>query len=132
MKTRSWLFISAALIIIIGVARTIGGFVLLIGGRSLDTEHLIIATDLEVVVVVIGLLMIGVFLIFSALYMLRKFSYQSWKLCWIAISLFILTGLLNGVFLFGTPIEQGQIINLVSTILVASLLLLGKKGLNKK
>ncbi len=132
MKRKYLLIISAILLILVGVLRASGGVTLLIKGKQLDTQVPIVASDQQIMIVAIGLLIIGVLLVLSAINLLRKYSYSSWLLCWIVLFLFLVSGLINGYFLFGQPLDQGQRINIAAVVLVGILLFLGKSSLTPK
>lgn len=129
MKGKNWLIISAVIMIIVGVLRAVGGIALLTKGNHLDTEVPIIASDMQIYIAAIGLLIIGILLVYASINLVRKYSKKSWNLCWIVLILFILGGLLNGYLLFGQPLDQGQKINLTAAILVGLFLFLGKSAL---
>ena len=129
MKKKYFLVFAAIIMIIIGALRAIGGVALLTNGNQLDTEIPIIASETQIYIVVIGLLIIGVLLIYGAINLMRNFSKRSWIICWIFLIIFILGGLLNGILLFGQQLDKGQIINLLAVILVGLFLFFGKSGL---
>jgi hypothetical protein len=132
MKKKHFLIIAAIIMIIIGALRAIGGIALLIKGNQLDTGIPIKASETQIYIVVIGLLIIAVLLVFGAINLIRNYSKRSWIFCWISSIIFIAGGLLNGILLFGQPLDKGQKINLLAVILVGLFLFLGKSGLKLK
>ncbi len=129
MKRKYWLIASAIFLILIGVLRASGGLALLMKGKQLETGVPIVASDFQIIIVAIGLLMIGVLLVLAAISLIRKYSFNIWLSCWLVLILFLLDGLLNGYLLFGQPLDQGQRINIIAVILIGILLFLGKPGL---
>ncbi len=132
MKRRYLLIVSAILLILIGVLRASGAVILLIKGKQLDTQVPIVASDQQITIVAIGLSIIGILFVLAAINLIRKYSYSSWLLCWIVLFLFLLSGLINGYFLFGQPLDQGQRINIIAVVIVGILLLLGKASLKPR
>ena len=122
MKNRYQVAISSLLMIFIGLFRSIGGISLLLGGDQLDTKVPILASAGQLNGVGIGLLTVGILLIVSAAYFWRRLTRRSWLLCWIALIIFLLDGLVDGFILFGQPLAQGQIINLSAAIIIGILL----------
>lgn len=122
MKNRYQVAISSLLMIFIGLFRSIGGISLLLGGDQLDTKVPILASAGQLNGVGIGLLTVGILLIVSAAYFWRRLTRRSWILCWIALIIFLLDGLVDGFILFGQPLAQGQIINLSAAIIIGILL----------
>ncbi len=129
MNRKYWLMISAVIMMIVGILRAGGGIALLMNGARLETEVPIIATSLQINIVASGLLFVGVLFFLAAIGLIRGYSRRSWNTCWIVLLLFLAGGLINGYMLFGRPLDQGQIINLVSVVLVGIFLILGKPAL---
>ncbi len=129
MNKKYWLKIAAVIMVLAGIIRAIGGIALLLKGDRLDTEITMIASDTEIYIVAICLLIIGILFVYAAINLLRDYSQKSWNLCWIVLLLFILNGLLNGYLLFGQPLDQGQKINFVIVIIIGVFLFLGKPAL---
>ena len=129
MGKKYWIIISAVIMVLIGILRAIGGIFLLTKGNQLDTGIPIIASDTQIYIVSIGLLIIGILLVCASINLVRKYSKMSWNICWIVLILFLLGGLLNGYLLFGQPLDQGQKINLTAAILAGLFLFLGKPAL---
>src|SRR5690554_1448336 len=121
------LIIGAVLMILLGLARGIGGIILLIQGKTTLSN---IKTDETVLIFLsIGLILIGIFEIISAIgvYFLKR---KYWLLGIVVTVLFVIDGAINGYFLFGKPGDQGTVVNLIAAILIITFLLLGKKSLN--
>ena len=129
MKRKVLLIIASILMIVIGVLRGFGGMALLLKGNNLETNSPIIAGELQIKLVSSGLLLVCILLIYSAINLLRKYSRKSWNLCFIAMLLFLLGGVLNGFLLFGQPIDQGQIINIGAVLIISIFLFTGKPAL---
>jgi hypothetical protein len=132
MNKKHWLIISAIIMIIVGVLRAFGGIALLAKGNQLDTEVPIIASELQIYIVAIGLLAIGILFVWTAINLIKKYSTRSWNICWIVLLLFISSGLLNGYILFGQPLDKGQKINLIAVILIGIFLSFGKPYIKSK
>ena len=122
MKNKYQVAISSLLMIFIGLFRSIGGISLLLGGDQLGTKVPILASAGQLNGVGIGLLIVGILLIVSAAYFWRRLTRRSWLLCWIALIIFLLDGLVDGFILFGQPLAQGQIINWSAAIIIGILL----------
>ena len=103
MKKKYWLIIATIIMILVGILRSIGGITLLIKGNQLDTGIPIIASETQIYIVALGLLIIGVLFVLAAIKLLGNYSKKNWITCWIVLLLFILGGLLNGFLLFGQP-----------------------------
>jgi hypothetical protein len=129
MNKKYWLMIAAIIMILVGILRAFGGIALLTKGNQLDAGIPIIASETQIYIVAIGLLIIGVLFIFASIKLIRNRSIKNWNICWIVLLLFVLGGSFNGFLLFGQPLDQGQRINLVAVILIGSLLFLGKSAL---
>jgi len=115
--------------IILGLARGIGGIILLIQGKS--TLPNIKTNETVLIFLAIVLIIIGIFEVISAIgiYYLKK---KYWVLGVFVTALFVIDGMINGYFLFGKPGDQGTIINIFVAIVIITFLLIGKKSVNKK
>ena len=131
MKRNVFLSFASILMLVIGLLRGFGGIALLLMGSGLETNMPVIANDVETKLVSIGLLFVCVLLIYSAINLLRKYTLMRWNLCFFSLLLFLSDGVLNGFLLFGHPIDQGQIINIVAVIIVSIFLLTGKPAINR-
>ena len=123
------LIIAVLLMIILGLARGIGGIILLIQGKS--TLSNIKTNETVLIYLAIGLILIGIFEVISAVgiyFLKRKF----WSLGVFVTVLFVIDGMINGYFLFGKPGDQGTIINLFFAIIIIIFLFKGKKSIYKK
>jgi len=112
--------------ILVGLLRSLGGVILFIKGANMHTDVPMIATSMQITIVAWGLVIVGLFLIFAAINLLRKITNKSWSSCWIALLLFLLDGVMNGFLLFGHPLDRGQMINVFATILISLFLILGR------
>ncbi|MFZ5946422.1 MAG: hypothetical protein ACOYU5_00480 [Stygiobacter sp.] len=128
-KKPASLIIGVVLMILLGLARGIGGIILLIQGKTTLSN---IKTDESVLIFLsIGLIIIGIFEIISAVgiyYLKRKY----WFLGIAVTVLFVIDGAINGYFLFGKPDDQGTLVNLFIAIIIITFLLIGGKSLNDK
>jgi len=122
MKKRYQVTASSLLMIIIGLLRSFGGISLLKQGNQIDTKVPIIASSGQLNGVGTGLLIVGILLIVAAVYFWSSLTRRSWFICWIALTVFLLNGLVNGFVLFGHPLAQGQIINWGAAIIIGFLL----------
>lgn len=129
MKRKVLLSIASILMFVIGLMRGFGGIALLLKGSGLETNVPITANDMEIKLVAIGLFLVCVLLIFSAINLLMKYTLKGWNLCLLALFLFLSDGVLNGFLLFGHPIDQGQVINITAVIIISIFLLIGKSAI---
>jgi hypothetical protein len=121
------LIIAAVLMIILGLARGIGGIVLLLEGKSTLPD--IKTNETVLIFLAVGLIIIGVMEIITAvgIYLLKK---KFWLLGIIITVLFVIDGAINGYFLFGRPGAQGTVVNLIAAIIIITFLLLSKKSIH--
>ena len=121
------LIIAAVLMIILGLARGIGGIVLLLEGKSTLPD--IKTNETVLIFLAVGLIIIGVMEIITAvgIYLLKK---KFWMLGIIITVLFVIDGAINGYFLFGRPGAQGTVVNLIAAIIIITFLLLSKKSIH--
>ena len=101
-----------ALAVIVGAARIAGG-VISISSATSGTE----------IGVGIGLIAVGLFILFCITMLWIKQSSFWFKMLSIAVLLFWIDGIINGFLLFGAPQMSGQIINLCCAL---ALLLLSR------
>ena len=121
------LIIAAILMIILGLARGIGGIILLLEGKSTLPD--IKTNETVLIFLAVGLIIIGVMEIITAvgIYLLKK---KFWLLGIIITVLFVIDGAINGYFLFGRPGAQGTVVNLIAAIIIITFLLLSKKSIH--
>ncbi len=121
------LIIAAILMIILGLARGIGGIILLLEGKSTLPD--IKTNETVLIFLAVGLIIIGVMEIITAvgIYLLKK---KFWLLGIIITVLFVIDGAINGYFLFGRPGAQGTVVNLIAAIIIIAFLLLSKKSIH--
>jgi hypothetical protein len=118
--------------IIVGLIRGIGGYLMIHGGNKVIEDPAdILPTRLFTLM---GTGLIIVFIIFSiAAYLnLSQKNKIGWILSWIAIVAFLIDGVFNGFILFGKPKFQGQLINIIASLLIAIPLILSKITINKR
>jgi hypothetical protein len=125
MKRPKFIIISAVLMILLGLARGIGGITLLIQGKN--TLSNIIASENIIQILAIGLILIGLLEIISAIGIWRL-NRTFWILGIIVTIAFVIDGAINGHFLFGRSGDQGTIVNSIAAILIISCLLLGRRA----
>jgi hypothetical protein len=119
---------ATALIFLLGAIRGIGGIVDLIN----NTEKLI-----EINTSSATLILLTIFLILlSAASFITAFNvYEQNKksvLSGILLSaIFVINGITNGYILFGNTISDAVIINVIASLIIISLLILGRRSLNK-
>ena len=121
------LIIASILMIILGLARGIGGIILLLEGKSTLPD--IKTNETVLIFLAVGLIIIGVMEIITAvgIYLLKK---KFWLLGIIITVLFVIDGAINGYFLFGRPGAQGTVVNLIAAIIIIAFLLLSKKSIH--
>lgn len=126
MKKSISIYIAVILMLLLGLARSIGGIILLVQGKSTLPN---IKTDETILIFLgIGLIIIGVVEMISAvgIYLLKR---KFWLLGIFITILFVIDGAINGYFLFGKPGDQGTIVNLIAAIIIITFLLLSKKSI---
>ena len=129
MNRKYALITASILLIILGLLRGSGGMFLLIRRAQLQTDNPIVASNFQIMMVGLGLLIVGVLFILAAVYLMKNSSYRSWLFSWIVLIIFLLDGLINGYLLFGKPLDPGQRINTIAVIVVGILLFLGRPAL---
>ncbi len=124
MKMPKSILVGGVLMILLGLARGAGGISLMVQGEN--TLPNIIASTRTIRALAIGLVLIGLFELISAIgvLLLRR---SFWILGIIVTILFVIDGALNGYLLFGKPGDQGTIVNSIVAILIISCLLIGRK-----
>jgi hypothetical protein len=126
MKKRRYLIIGGVLMSLLGLARGVGGLVLLTRGAAADPN--IQATDTAVLLAGVTLALLGSALIAAGVgvfRMLRSF----WLLGIICTVAFVVDGAINGLVLYGHPGDRGTIANVIVAALILTCLLLGKSTL---
>ncbi len=129
---KTWLVIASILMILVGILRGYGGFLLIIRGKMLTTGLEISASGNQTIIAGSGLIIVLILFLISAFFLLKDQSKTGWNTGWFAITFFILDGLLNGYLLFGAPRIQGQLINVIAGILIGISLILGRKALKNR
>ena len=129
---KTWLIVASILMILVGIFRGTGGFLLILRGNRVNTGLEISASGNQIIFAGTGLIIVMILFLISAYFLLKDQIKTGWNTGWIAIIFFILDGLLNGYLLFGAPRFQGQLINLIAAILIGTSLILGKKALKDK
>jgi membrane-bound acyltransferase YfiQ involved in biofilm formation len=122
------LCVASALMFVFGIVRGIGGIV-----NLLNDEHSLAffsssATLLVLLVVGFILLSAATFIIAIAIFEHNK-KYLSAGI--ILTLLFVFNGVVQGYFSTGKPLDQGTIENIFAAVLIISLLMLGKRNLDK-
>lgn len=131
MKKKTFLSIASVLMIAIGILRGLGGISLFLKGNSLETNQRIIANELQIKMVAIGLIIVCILLIYAAVALLWKNTKKAWYISLLVLVLFFINGIINGYLLFGQPVAQGQMINIITVITCSGLLFSGKTALCK-
>lgn len=125
-KATFWTIFASCLIIIVALARGLGGIMLLLKGKNINVSREIIATNSEITFIGIGLIVIAILFIICAVGILMK-KLLFWKIGIITAVLFVIGGAINGSLLFGQPLETGTIINIVAATIIIGSLILGKQ-----
>jgi|GEM_PF-498669 len=125
-KATFWTICASSLMIIVALARGLGGLTLLLKGKNIELSRPIIANNTEITFIGMGLILIAILFVISAIGILMKKS-LFWKLGIFTAILFVIGGAINGTLLFGQPLETGTIINIVAAIIIISFLIFGKK-----
>lgn len=124
MKIEAARGIAGVLLVALGIARGLGGTLLLLHGRATDPG--IIAPPGTVAAVGIGLVAVGLLAIGSGV--LALLGNRAAVPAGVAVTtLFLVEAAWNGRLLFGSPRLLGTAINLVTALLIVGLLLLGRK-----
>ena len=126
MQRRWYLIIGGVLMILLGLARGLGGLALLTHGAAADPK--IQATDSAVSTVGVILLLLGLALIAAAVGVFRRL-HSFWFVGVICTVAFVADGAINGFVLYGRPGGQGTIVNVIAAALILACLLLGKNAL---
>ncbi len=117
------IIIGAVLMILLGLARGIGGLVLFIQGTNTLPD--IIASENVIRILAIGLISIGLLEIISAIGVFRL--RHAFRRLGIAVTVaFVIDGAINGYFLFGKPGDLGTIVNSIVAIVIISCLFIGR------
>ncbi len=117
----------AALLVLVGAARSLGGIILILHGRAADPA--ILAGPSTVLLLGAILAAVGVLGILSGIGAWRRN-----RLAWIGgigfSLLFVLDGLLNGWLLFGAPRPIGTLSNAIVVAVTLALLVPGRRALS--
>jgi len=123
-----FLVVGAVLMILLGLARGIGGRVLLLQGRAADPE--IMADSSVLSILAIGLVLIGVTEIIAGVGTCKS-KHPYWVLGIVITILFVIDGAINGYFLYGQPGDRGTVVNVIVAFLIISSLFLGRNALSE-
>jgi len=126
-ETRYWLILSAVCMIFVALMRGMGGVLLLLKQSDLDTGTKITASQTGILLVGAGLIIIALMFIISAIGVLRL-RYFFWKLGIVTTILFIIEGAVNGLVLYGRPLEAGTLINISAAAVILLLLFMGRNA----
>ena len=126
MQRHWYLIIGSVLMILLGLARGLGGLALLTQGAAADPN--IQATGSAVSTVGVVLLLLGLALVAAAIGVCRRL-HSFWLVGVICTVAFVADGAINGYVLYGRPGAQGTIVNVVAAALILTCLLLGKSAL---
>ena len=127
MNPRRILTLAGVLMILLGLARSAGGIVLLSQGAAADPS--IRASDATCAAVGGFLLALGAGLILSAVGVLRRHR-RAWLLGIGFTVAFVVDGMVNGYLLYGRPGDQGTVVNVVAATLILICLFAGAKALD--
>ena len=118
------ILISVVLMMLLGIARGLGGVVLIINGKEAVPESALSQSVMTVLGIL--LLVICVLEIVAAVgvYVLNK---KMWYAGIITTILFLFDGMLNGYLLYGSPQAPGTAANFVYALIIIAFLLLSRK-----
>ena len=116
----------AVSMLLLGLARGLGGALLLARGPDLDPD--ILAGAAAARAVGLGLLAVAALEIVAAIGVLRR-RLWGWRLGIGATLLFVLDGLVNGTVLYGRPGDGGTVANVVAAALILGFLFGGRAAL---
>ncbi|MFQ6613169.1 MAG: hypothetical protein ACE5D2_08745, partial [Fidelibacterota bacterium] len=129
MQGKKFLRLGAVLLILLGVLRGTGGLILLIQGPAADPN--ITATAMDTSIVASFLILIGLLSII--------FGIGLWKQrrkCWIGGIIttiaFVIDGAINGFVLYGQPGDKGTVVNLLSAVIIITILYFGRAGVKSR
>jgi hypothetical protein len=125
VSASTWLRAGGVLLVALGIARGLGGTLLLLHGSV--TDRAITAPPGVVSGVGCGLVAVGVLALAAGTAALLR-RRGSILLGIAAIAAFLIDGVLNGWLLFGSPRWIGAAVNLAVGALIAGMLLAGRKG----
>lgn len=128
MGKRKFLIVGAALMILLGLARAVGGVVLLLQGGAADPR--IEAPPSTVTMVGVFLITLSLILMYSAVGVLRR-SHQCWLLGIFLTVAFVIGGAINGYVLYGRPGAAGTMVNSFVAVAILASLLPGRAALRK-
>jgi hypothetical protein len=121
----AWLRAGGALLVALGIARGFGGTLLLLHGAM--TDPAVTAPPGVVAGVGWGLVAVGVLaLIAGTAALLRRPGCVALGI--VAVVAFLIDGAVGGWLLFGAPRLMGAAVNLVAGLLIAGMLLAGRRG----
>jgi hypothetical protein len=118
------LMVGSVLLLLLGLARGSGGVILLLHGHAADAR--ILASEPVVSRLAVGLVVIGLLVIVSAIGIMRGKA-GFWFLGVIGTILFVIDGAINGYFLYGSPGEAGTAVNVVASLIILAALFRGRK-----
>lgn len=126
MNPRRILTLAGVLMLLLGLARSAGGIVLLSQGAAADP--IIRVSDFACAVVGGVLLALGAGLIVSAIGVLRR-RRRAWLLGIVLTVAFVVDGMVNGAVLYGRPGDQGTVVNVIAAALILTCLFAGARAL---
>jgi hypothetical protein len=122
------LCVASALMFVFGIVRGVGGII-----NLLNDEHLLAFFSSSLVLPV--LLIVGFILLSSATFItaIAIFEHNKKYLsAGIILTLsLVFSGAIKGFFSSGKPMDQGTVINIIAAVIIISLLMLGKRTLDK-
>ena len=126
MSARVILSLGAVLMLLLGLARGLGGLLLLIQGSATDPN--ISATANAVSIVGTILLLLGTALVVAAIGVWRRIR-RFWLFGIVCTILFVVDGAINGYMLYGRPGQGGTLVNVTVAVLILVCLHLGRSAL---
>lgn len=127
MTELRYLRAGAVLMLLLGLARGIGGMMLMTGGAKPDPA--IRAGTTEVVATAAALMLLGIALAVTAVSVLQR-GRLAWVMGCVLTVAFVLGGLVNGIVLYGRPQLAGTLGNLVVAAAIIACLWRGRPALS--
>ena len=118
--------IGASLLALLGLARGLGGLLLIIQGRAALPASS--SNDATMRGIGVGLVFVALLAIAAAVRLFRLLQ-SGLPLTGVALLAFLAGGLLNGSLLFGRPTDAGTIVNVLASVVIAAFVFLGRGAL---
>ncbi len=126
MTPRRWLLAGATLMLLLGLARGIGGMMLMVGTATPDPK--IRAGGTEIAATAAALMLLGLALAVTSAGVFRR-QRMAWLVGAVLTVGFVLGGVVNGIVLYGRPRVAGTLGNLVVAAAIILCLWQGRPAL---